>query len=192
LMQNAGLTKGAFYGHFESRDAMIAEATRRAMQKGQSKLDPLFSRKKKPSLDDGVDAWLDPAHVQDPTSGCGICTLAGEARYDGPQVRQVIAEQPKRNVEQIAQTIGADETATARATAILALECRATSTSPQVGEVLANTIGRSVPLASDSGAQAGRAIALPERLDVGCSLAGDRIRFLYAFLEGLQRTSNTL
>ena len=29
LMQNAGLTKGAFYGHFESRDAMIAEAARR-------------------------------------------------------------------------------------------------------------------------------------------------------------------
>ncbi len=145
LMQNAGLTKGAFYGHFESRDAMIAEATRRAMQKGQSKLDLLFSRKRKPSLDDMVDAWLDPAHVQDPTSGCGICTLAGEARYAGPQVRQVIAEQFKRNVEQIAQTIGADETATAQATAILTTIVGAVSMSRAVGDadlarqILANT-----------------------------------------------------
>lgn len=145
LMQNAGLTKGAFYGHFESRDAMIAEATRRAMRKGQSKLDPLFSRKKKPSLDDVVDAWLDPAHVQDPTKGCGICTLAGEARYAGLQVQQVIAEQFKRNVEQIAQTIGADETATAQATAILATIVGAVSMSRAVGDadlarqILANT-----------------------------------------------------
>src|ERR1700730_4468506 len=72
LMQNAGLTKGAFYGHFESRDAMIAEAARRAMDKGQTRLDALFSRKKKPTLEQVVGVWLDPAHVADPTSGCGI------------------------------------------------------------------------------------------------------------------------
>jgi len=145
LMQNAGLTKGAFYGHFESRDAMIAEAARRAMDKGQTKLDALFSRKKKPTLEQVVDAWLDPAHVADPTSGCGICTLAGEGRYGGPQVQQVIAEQFNRNVQQIAQVIGGGEAATARATAILTAIVGAVSMSRAVGDaglarqILANT-----------------------------------------------------
>jgi TetR/AcrR family transcriptional regulator, transcriptional repressor for nem operon len=145
LMQNAGLTKGAFYGHFESRDAMIAEAARRAMDKGQTRLDALFSRKKRPTLEQVVDVWLDPAHVADPTSGCGICALAGEARYAGPQVQQVIAEQFNRNVQQIAQTIGSGEAATARATAILTAIVGAVSMSRAVGDaslarqILANT-----------------------------------------------------
>jgi TetR/AcrR family transcriptional repressor of nem operon len=134
LMQNAGLTKGAFYAHFESRDAMIAEAARRAMEKGQAKLDALFSRKNRPTLEQVVDAWLDPAHVGNPTSGCGICTLAGEARYAGPQVQQVIAEQFNRNVQQIAQNIGTGEAATARATAILTAIVGAVSMSRAVGD----------------------------------------------------------
>ncbi|WP_206997783.1 TetR/AcrR family transcriptional regulator [Trinickia mobilis] len=134
LMQNAGLTKGAFYGHFESRDEMIAEAAKRAMQKGQSKIDPLFSGKKKPTLQQVVDAWLDPEHVQNLTGGCGICTLAGEARYAGPMVQQVIADQFKTNVQQIAQTIGAGEAAIARATAILTAMVGAVSMSRAVGD----------------------------------------------------------
>jgi TetR/AcrR family transcriptional repressor of nem operon len=134
LMRNAGLTKGAFYGHFESRDAMIAEATRRAMQRGQSKLDPLFSRKKKPSLREVVDAWFDPAHIQDAAGGCGICALAGEARFAGPLVRQAITEQFKRSVEQIAQTLGSDKSATVRATAILTTIVGAVSMSRAVGD----------------------------------------------------------
>jgi TetR/AcrR family transcriptional repressor of nem operon len=145
LMQSAGLTKGAFYGHFESRDAMIAEAARRAMEKGQEKLDPLFARKKRPTLEQVLDVWLDPAHVANPTGGCGICTLAGEARYGGPQVQQVITEQFNMNVEQIAQTLGSGDQATARATAILSAIVGAVSMARAVGDaalarvILANT-----------------------------------------------------
>src|SRR5262249_9169090 len=73
LMQNAGLTKGAFYGHSESREAMIAEAARRAMQNGQAKLEPLFTGKKRPTLKQVVDLWLDTVHVENRLDGCGIC-----------------------------------------------------------------------------------------------------------------------
>ncbi|MEI5996583.1 hypothetical protein H3V53_05000 [Paraburkholderia bengalensis] len=76
---------------------MIAEAARRAMQKGQEKLDPLFAGKKRPTLEQVVDMWLDPDHVENRTDGCGICTLAGEARYAGPQVQQVVADLQRRS-----------------------------------------------------------------------------------------------
>lgn len=145
LMQEAGLTKGAFYGHFESRDAMIAEAAQRAMEKGRAKIDPLFEGRRKPSLKQVVDVWFDPSHVGNPTGGCGICTLAGEARYAGPEVRRVIAEQFDRNVQLIARAIGTDAAATARATAIMTAIVGAVSTSRAVGDpslaakILANT-----------------------------------------------------
>lgn len=134
LMQSAGLTKGAFYGHFESRDAMIAQAAARAMQKGQSKIDEFFSPGKKPRLEDLVDVWLDPTHALVP-GGCGICALVGEARYAGPQVQLVIAEQFNRNAEQIAQTIGAGEGGKAHAIAILTALVGAVSMSRAVGDV---------------------------------------------------------
>jgi TetR/AcrR family transcriptional repressor of nem operon len=134
LMQNAGLTKGAFYGHFESRDEMIAEAARRAMQKGHSKVDPLFAGKRPPGLERLVDVWLDPNHVDNLGSGCGICSLAGEARYAGPQVQQVVAEQFNANVEQIALALGDEKNATARAIAILTAIVGAVSMARAVGD----------------------------------------------------------
>jgi len=59
-MQSAGLTKGAFYAHFASREAMIAEAADRVMQHGQARIDHLFRVKKKPTVAQIADVWLDP------------------------------------------------------------------------------------------------------------------------------------
>jgi len=104
-MQSAGLTKGAFYAHFASREAMIAEAADRVMQHGQARIDHLFRVKKKPTVAQIADVWLDPEHIENLGDGCGICALAGEARYAGSEVRQVIASHFEKNVEQIAQAL---------------------------------------------------------------------------------------
>src|SRR5262249_1341333 len=37
LMKSVGLTHGGFYGHFESRDALLAEALERALLEGEAK-----------------------------------------------------------------------------------------------------------------------------------------------------------
>ncbi|MGF6770588.1 TetR/AcrR family transcriptional repressor of nem operon [Paraburkholderia sp. GAS199] len=134
LMQSAGLTKGAFYAHFDSREAMIAEASVRAMQRGQARLTELFAKDVQPSLADILDVWLDPMHIQNPSSGCGICTLAGEARHAGPEVQKVIAEQFNRNVEQIARALGSGPSATARATAVLTAIVGAVNMARAVGD----------------------------------------------------------
>ena len=132
-MQSAGLTKGAFYAHFASREAMIAEAADRVMQHGQARIDYFFRVRKKPTVAEIVDVWLDPEHIENLADGCGICTLAGEARYAGPEVRQVIAGHFEKNVEQIAQALGGGRAATARATAILTAIVGAVSMARAVG-----------------------------------------------------------
>ena len=106
IMKSARLTKGAFYAHFDSRDAMLAEAVERVMEKGQNKVAILFSNNRKPTLEQLVGIWLHPEHIKNPTDGCGICSLAGEARYAGPRVQQVIAEQFQKSVEQFEQVLG--------------------------------------------------------------------------------------
>jgi TetR/AcrR family transcriptional repressor of nem operon len=132
-MQSAGLTKGAFYAHFGSREAMIAEAADRVMQHGQAPIDQFFRVKKKPTVAQVAAVWLDPEHIENPGDGCGMCALAGEARYAGPEVRQVIAGQFEKNVEQIAQALGGGTAATARATAILTALVGAVSMARAVG-----------------------------------------------------------
>src|SRR5271166_4130463 len=37
LMKSVGLTHGGFYGHFESRDTLLAEALERALLEGEAK-----------------------------------------------------------------------------------------------------------------------------------------------------------
>ena len=132
-MQSAGLTKGAFYAHFASREAMIAEAVDRVMQHGQARIDHFFRVKKKPTVVEIADAWFDLEHIENLGDGCGICLLAGEARYAGPEVRQVIASYFEKNVEQIAQALGGGRAATARATAILTAIVGAVSMARAVG-----------------------------------------------------------
>ncbi|MDB5785960.1 TetR/AcrR family transcriptional regulator [Caballeronia mineralivorans] len=132
-MQSAGLTKGAFYAHFASREAMIAEAADRVMQRGQARIDHFFRVRKKPTVAEIVDVWLDPEHIENLGGGCGICALAGEARYAGLEVRQVIAGHFEKNVEQIAQALGGGRAATARATAILTAIVGAVSMARAVG-----------------------------------------------------------
>ncbi|SOE97028.1 transcriptional regulator, TetR family [Burkholderia sp. D7] len=117
-MQSAALIKGVFYAQFASREAMIAEAADRVMQHGQARIDHPFFVKKKPTVAEIADVWLDPEHIENLGDGCGICALAGEARYAGLEVHQVIAGHFEKNVEQIAQALGGDRAASARATAV--------------------------------------------------------------------------
>ncbi|CAB3719192.1 hypothetical protein LMG3458_03800 [Achromobacter deleyi] len=134
VMKAAGLTKGAFYAHFESRDALLAEAATRSMQAGQSKLDRLFEGGRVPSLQVLVDVWLDPEHVRNPSAGCGVCALAGEGRHAGAPVQAVIARQFEQNVAQFAAALGGGAQATDRAAAIFTAIVGAVSLARAVGD----------------------------------------------------------
>ena len=50
LMQAAGLTRGGFYGHFESKDDLAAQATQRALQVNREQW--------KAQTDRSLQAWV--------------------------------------------------------------------------------------------------------------------------------------
>ena len=88
LMQAAGLTRGGFYGHFESKDDLAAQATRRAMQTNREEWKQQTDR----SLATWVRTYLSDAHRDHPGAGCSLVALAGDAARGGPAVKQVFAE----------------------------------------------------------------------------------------------------
>jgi TetR/AcrR family transcriptional regulator, transcriptional repressor for nem operon len=88
LMQAAGLTRGGFYGHFESKDDLAAQATRRALQANREQWKQQTDR----SLAAWVKAYLSDAHRDQPGAGCGLVALAGDAARGGPAVKEVFAE----------------------------------------------------------------------------------------------------
>jgi len=88
LMQAAGLTRGGFYGHFESKDDLAAQATRRALQNNREQWKKQTDR----SLQAWVKAYLSDAHRDHIGAGCGLVALAGDAARGGPAVQAALAE----------------------------------------------------------------------------------------------------
>lgn len=87
LMQAAGLTRGGFYGHFESKDDLAAQATRRALQDNREQ----WKKQTERSLQAWVRTYLSDAHRDQIGGGCGLVALAGDAARGGPAVREVFA-----------------------------------------------------------------------------------------------------
>ncbi|RZL37598.1 MAG: TetR/AcrR family transcriptional regulator [Rubrivivax sp.] len=88
LMQAAGLTRGGFYGHFESKDDLAAQATRRALQANREQWKKQTDR----SLQAWVRSYLSDAHRDRVGAGCGLAALAGDAARGGPAVKTAFAE----------------------------------------------------------------------------------------------------
>ena len=88
LMQAAGLTRGGFYGHFESKDDLAAQACARALQSNRE----LWKLQADQSLAAWVKAYLSDLHRDHPGQGCAFAALAGDAARSGPAVRDVFSE----------------------------------------------------------------------------------------------------
>lgn len=88
LMQAAGLTRGGFYGHFESKDDLAAQATQRALEANREQWKKQTDR----SLQAWVKTYLSDAHRDHLGAGCGLVALAGDAARGGPAVKEVFAD----------------------------------------------------------------------------------------------------
>ena len=85
IMKAAQLTHGPFYNHFESKEALIAESLKCAMD---SKLELLLPGKRSPAaLREFLDEYLSREHCDNPGDGCVTPALAGEiARNPGARL----------------------------------------------------------------------------------------------------------
>ncbi len=93
LMARAGLTHGAFYAHFESKDDLVAQAVTHMFDETHQRF---FARTEHPdpaiALEKLIDAYLSTRHRDHPERGCPLPSLTAEfARLSGPARQNFVA-----------------------------------------------------------------------------------------------------
>ena len=79
LMEEAGLTHGGFYRHFESRQQLVAEAVQRALTQGSAWTIAVGQTGGEQGYTALVDGYLSSWHRDHPESGCGVAGVAADA-----------------------------------------------------------------------------------------------------------------
>jgi TetR/AcrR family transcriptional regulator, transcriptional repressor for nem operon len=87
LMKSAGLTHGGFYGHFSSKEDLMAQACARALEGSLATLHHVAEQGGENSLSAIASAYLSPAHRDRPGEGCVLAALGAEAARHGSPVR---------------------------------------------------------------------------------------------------------
>jgi TetR/AcrR family transcriptional repressor of nem operon len=102
IMKEAGLTHGGFYAHFDSREAMLAEALEQA---GAESMETLSRSAESGASRDPLEAlvanYLSDRHLASPESGCTLAALASETRRQSPAVRQAATRRIKETADLI-------------------------------------------------------------------------------------------
>ncbi|QIG98690.1 MULTISPECIES: TetR/AcrR family transcriptional regulator [unclassified Bradyrhizobium] len=76
IMGEAGLTNGAFYPHFKSKEALVREALASALADQQHRLDE--DQRTGLDLERAIRSYLNRAHLEDPAGGCPSAALLPE------------------------------------------------------------------------------------------------------------------
>lgn len=111
LMKSVGLTHGGFYGHFNSRAALLAEALARALADGQKHAKSQEHGQETPTgdLPGFARSYLSRTHRDAPESGCAIAALAAEAGRAAPECRDVMSGHVDAFIGAVAEMLDGDE-----------------------------------------------------------------------------------
>jgi TetR/AcrR family transcriptional repressor of nem operon len=103
VMGAAGLTHGAFYAHFESRDDLLLAGIDRMFEEGRARLqaDTKEGGSPKAALASYIGFYLSRSHRDSRTSGCPLPFLAAEA----PRLNAAMRERYAQGVQNLSGTI---------------------------------------------------------------------------------------
>lgn len=101
LMKSAKLTHGGFYGHFASRDDLIAEALEKALSDGEAISIRTAGAKGPRTLKSFLNTYLSKAHRDNPGSGCAVAALAGDVARADHRTRKIMTKHVTKYFENI-------------------------------------------------------------------------------------------
>ncbi len=99
VMKAAGLTHGGFYGHFKSKDDLIAQTLAHLLSGTIPAQADLASYAK---------AYLTPARRDDLAHGCPMAGLASESSRQSPEARDAMAEGLRRQIKLLSRNAPGD------------------------------------------------------------------------------------
>ena len=104
IMKEAGLTHGAFYSHFTSREAMLAEAAGKACaESAAAAAEVVAAVPSGTALEAMLAAYLSREHVEQVETGCPLAALGSETSRQAPDVRRVVTRHIKAMIDLVAR-----------------------------------------------------------------------------------------
>jgi TetR/AcrR family transcriptional repressor of nem operon len=87
LMKGAGLTQGAFYKQFASKEDLAAQASRRAMESATQRWSAATAANPENPLDAVTSFYLSMGHRGERMDGCPVVALGSDAARQGAEVK---------------------------------------------------------------------------------------------------------
>lgn len=87
LMEAAGLTQGAFYKQFESKEDLVAEASARALESATSRWSDAATANPKDPLGAVIEFYLSKGHRKEKMEGCPLVALGADAARQSAEVK---------------------------------------------------------------------------------------------------------
>jgi TetR/AcrR family transcriptional repressor of nem operon len=113
VMKQAGVTVGAFYKHFKSRDELVVEALGTAFKD----LDAWEEQAE--TLPQVLENYLSEAHRDNPGTGCAMAALLGDMSHASKSAKTVYTARVKRSLAFTAGLLPSEENADKRGRALL-------------------------------------------------------------------------
>ena len=118
LMKEAGLTHGGFYGHFSSKDDLIAQASARELARSLA----YWSKAGDDASGDRLSAiaalYLTGTHRDNPGAGCVLAALGPDVSRQGPAVRHAVTDYVRSVCDLLANLVPGKSKAARRSKAI--------------------------------------------------------------------------
>jgi len=106
IMKEAGLTHGAFYAHFASREAMLVEALDRAGAEANAVATSVVAAvPPEQSLQSLIRVYLSKEHLDGIETGCPISALGSEMPRQSPEVRRAATRRIKEMIDLVARQL---------------------------------------------------------------------------------------
>ncbi|RSM51840.1 TetR family transcriptional regulator [Amycolatopsis sp. WAC 01376] len=112
LMKDAGLTNGAFYAHFESKEDLVATAVSEQLREQREWLDSIAPGRA--GIEQMVREYLSPEHRDNPEGGCPSAALLDEITRCTDPTKQAYTDSVLAFIDDIAARLAPHDPASAR------------------------------------------------------------------------------
>jgi len=116
VMSDAGLTNGAFYGHFTSKEDLVANVLADQLRAQRHSFDA--QAPDRGGLDAFIRAYLSPQHRDQHAEGCPSAALLDEIARRPAATRQVFTDELMRVIDDIAARLEPTDAEAARTDAL--------------------------------------------------------------------------
>jgi len=105
IMKAADLTHGGFYGHFASKDDLVAQASTKTMARAAANWSKVTAGAPRNPFAALLKHYLSPQHRDDPGHGCAFAALSGDAARCVQPVRAAFTQGLEPLIAVVAEAI---------------------------------------------------------------------------------------